>query len=493
MSDNHTTAAAEAFAHGLVVAALNRDLHPAGSRLVRESMQELADELAAAERAGADLPLEFEFVDDRIVHAGRTLLAPSLQAAALLRQCRARHVAALTFLPGFDADEAQRLFDLLLLPNNADCFRPGQTDRVLSACGIRHLRVRCTAAAPAAAPAAEPTDGVDDRALHGYQALADILQQNHVRAHRDQELQVDATSHLLERTLTELDEPSLLLSLATQDNVDRFTVGHSVRVALLALQVARAVGASRDQLVKVGTAALLHDIGKSKVPQEVLFKRGKLDADEWQQMQQHPRLGAQILLEQHSHVDSYMIGAAFCHHLGPDGRGYPGTTVPIRPSSISNLVRVCDVFEALTAVRPYKQALSPLEAYAVMFRSAGDFHPDWLRTFVRTLGFFPAGTRVQLDDGSLGHVLGQTDNPERPRVRLLTGPAGADLVDDQPRDLVIGEHHEGAVRRVSAIDMADRCVKVPEFDPEDPTATNAPTVATACLGGCGDPSHRHGR
>ncbi|MFM1874135.1 MAG: hypothetical protein RL398_3557 [Planctomycetota bacterium] len=485
MNPRRHLAAAEAFAHGLVVAAINRDLHPAGSRLVRESMQELVEALAAAERSGAPMPLELAFAADRIVYAGETLVAPSLQARSLLRSCRARGVATLSFSVGFDAAEADRLFDLLLLPNNADCFSPQHCDRVLTACGLRHVRIGHTAP-----NGTTTTEDADRRALRQYQDLAECLQQNHARALHDRELEVDATSHLLARTLSEFDEPSLLLSLATQDNVDRFTVGHSVRVALLALQVARAVGATREQLAKVGTAALLHDIGKSKVPQEVLFKRGKLNADEWREMQQHPRLGAQILLEQHTHVDSYTVGAAFCHHLGPDGRGYPGTTVPIRPSSISNLVRICDVFEALTAVRPYKQALSPIEAYAVMFRNESDFHPAWLRCFVRTLGLFPIGSRIELTDGALALVVGQTTHAERPRVRLLSGPAGDALAEAAPRDAIIGEAVEGRIARIGRVLMPSHTVEVPAYD-ADPAAATEPTVATACLGNCGDPTHRH--
>lgn len=469
-------AAATAFAHGLVAVSMNRQLHAADSSMVRESLQELVLALRAADKVRA-LPLTLGLGPDQITYEQQALLSPSLQAGSLLRHCQARHVATLTFHSGFDVHEANRLFDLLLLPNNVDCFDPVHRQRALSACGIRNVGVTC--GERTAAPHGD--DDAQRRALHHYQDLADCLQQSHVRAHRDEELPVETAHHMVERTISDLDEPSLLLSLATQDNVDRFTVGHSVRVALLALQVARSLGADRQRLVQIGTAALLHDIGKSKVPQEVLWKRGRLNADEWRAMQQHPRLGAQILLEQHTHVDPFTVGAAFCHHMGPGGDGYPLPSLPLAPSGISCLVRVCDVFEALTAVRPYKQALSPIEAYAVMYRNEQDFHPVWLRRFTRTLGLFPAGMRVHLDDGSLAVVTAQTAHVERPRVRLLTGAAGGDLHADQPRDLIIGELHEGAVRRVMGIDMPDRHVDIPTFDPADPAASADQTAAHACL------------
>lgn len=197
-------------------------------------------------------------------------------------------------------------------------------------------------------------------------------------------------------------------------------------------------------------------------------------------MAQHPRLGAQVLLEQHTEVDPRAIGAAFCHHMGPTGRGYPDPAIPIAPSGISRLVRVCDVFEALTSVRPYKRALTPVEAYAVMFRNATDFDPSWLRLFVKTLGLFPAGSRVHLEDGSEALVTVQTECPERPEVRVITGPGGADLPDGHPGTLRIGVPFEGRTPRIVGVGTHDRCIAVPEFDQNEPQVLTQ-TVHTGCL------------
>ena len=168
----------------------------------------------------------------------------------------------------------------------------------LAAFAVRHVRVTSrTPADPGNRSVSLPD--ADSQDLHHYQDLADALHDNAVLAAGDHSLGVANAQGIIERTLLRLDQaPSGLLSLAAQDNVDRFTVGHSVRVALLALQVARAAGAQKEQLVDVGIAALLHDIGKAKVPPEILWKRGKLDEQEWVWMSQHPRLGADILLEQ---------------------------------------------------------------------------------------------------------------------------------------------------------------------------------------------------
>ncbi len=452
------------FAHALVIAALNRRMHDRDNRHVHDALDDLVMALRRAQQLGVDLPLHLQCADDRLCHDGKPLDGPSLQARSLLRQCRERGIAILSFAPGLERDEANRLFDLLDLPPNQAAFARSQRDVALAAFGIRNVRVTLRSVGD---PADRRTciDGTQ-KALHHYQDLADSLQQNHARALHDQELAVDAAADALERTVADMDEPSLLLALAAQDDVDRFTVGHSVRVALLALQVARTLGASRDQLVQVGSAALLHDIGKSKVPQEVLFKQGRLSADEWHWMQQHPRLGAQILLEQHERVDPSAIGAAFCHHMRPDGKGYPESLVPVAPGGTSRLVRVCDVFEALTSIRPYKRALTPIEAYAVMFRNERDFDVQWLRAFARTIGLFPNGTRVRLRHGASAIVRNQSHCPDKPIVQLLTGPDDSALVPGQPDRFTVGDLHEGQRIAIHAVDTHDRCITVPDLDPD---------------------------
>ena len=454
------------FAGTLVIAALNRQLHDRDSRWVRDSLEDLVEALRHAAHLGVDMPLLLQCSDDRLHHDGRPLDGPSLQARSLRRRCAERQIAMLAFTPGLDVDEANRLFDLLLLRQNEEALRRENREAAMSAFGIRNVRISLRSPGNPGNRRAELDPG--QKAMHHYQDLADTLQQSHVRAHHDEELSVAAAADAVERTLADFDEPSHLLALATHDDVDRFTVGHSVRVALLALQVARCLGASREQLVHIGSAALLHDIGKSKVPQDVLFKQGRLTAEEWHWMAQHPRFGAQILLEQHERVDPRAIGAAFCHHMGPSGEGYPKSMLPVTPSGTSRLVRVCDVFEALTSIRPYKRALTPIEAYAVMFRNAKDFDIHWLRRFARTIGLFPDGTRVHLEDGSIALVREQTESPARPMVQLLTGPGGEALAPGQPDRFTIGDVVDGRRVRVHGVDTHDRCIAVPDLDPEAP-------------------------
>lgn len=466
-------------AQAFVDAARTRLLHGRDSAHVARALAAFVDALARCRDEGVESPFLLQFADDAIHHDGEPLVAPSLQAKALLRAAAAREVATIAFADGFDADEGNRLFDLLLEEQNRDALLRQHREAALAAFGVRHARVSSRTPADPGNRALSLPDA-DGQDLRHYQDLADALHDNAALAAGDRGLGVAGAQGLIEQTVLRLDQaPSGLLSLATQDNVDRFTVGHSVRVALLALQVARAAGADKQQLVDVGVAALLHDIGKSKVPPEILYKRGKLDEHEWVWMAQHPRLGADILLEQDEVMPS-AVGAAFCHHMDGHGGGYPSPLMPVQPSGTSRLIRVCDVFEALTSMRPYKRALTPMEAYAVMRRHACDFDPRWLSMFVRTLGVFPQGSRVRLDDGSMAVVLRQGATPSTPVVRPLTGAGGADLEADAPDEIAIGAKVRGQTRTVQSVYTRDRSVPVPE-EGYSPLDYLTQTVHGACL------------
>ena len=448
--------AIEAFAHELVASHLVVGMQPAGGRESEAALVSLVAALHTAVASGTAMPLRLDLSPECISHQGEAIASASLQARRLLQCAQIQGIEAICFGEGLTPVEAGRLMALLLDKDHDQRWQPDALANAMRHRGIRSVQFVLQTGAGAKKP--NLTTDVRE-AMRQYQDLADALHENNTLARRDLDLDMASASTVIERAIQQLEvEPSGLLAVATKDSVDRFTTGHSVRVALLALRVARAAGATRNQLLQVGTAALLHDIGKSKVPHEVLFKQGSLNNEEWAYLAEHPRLGAQILLEQPV-VDPTAVGAAFSHHVCGNGtRGYPRSPFPIPPGSTSRLVRVCDVFEALTSVRPYKRALTPCEAYTVMFRAEGDFDPRWLHFFVRTLGAFPQGSHVRLDDGSEALVMEQGTRADRPIVRLLSGAGGTALLPGQPDRVPIGELHEGQVRQVAAVLTPDRTI-----------------------------------
>jgi putative nucleotidyltransferase with HDIG domain len=205
---------------------------------------------------------------------------------------------------------------------------------------------------------------------------------------------------------------------------DSYTIGHSVRVAALSAMLGRRLGWSEDMLATLATAGLLHDLGKGRIPPEILFKPSRLDDEERLVIESHPALSAQILLD-NGETDPVVISAAWGHHLKHDGGGYP--VMPdhrYRPGIVSEVVHVCDVFEALTARRPYKPSLPPRRAYEIMLKDAGAYHPHVLSQFILVMGLYPPGSQVQLSDGSFGVVVAMGAALDRPQVRLTSDAHG---------------------------------------------------------------------
>jgi hypothetical protein len=178
-----------------------------------------------------------------------------------------------------------------------------------------------------------------------------------------------------------------ILPLAPLKSHDDYTFVHSVNVSLLTLAQARSVGIEGGRLHAVGLAAFLHDIGKLKIPLEVLNKPGKLDGDEWRMMMGHAQEGATHLCGvEGSHPLAVLV--AYEHHLRYDGRpNYPVPRVGRRPTLASQMTAIADVYDAICTTRPYARARSREFAVGVLTERMGTFHsPALVANFVRMVG-----------------------------------------------------------------------------------------------------------
>lgn len=212
---------------------------------------------------------------------------------------------------------------------------------------------------------------------------------------------------------------------------DSYTVGHSVRVASLAVYVGSRMGWDDKNLLALGAAGLLHDIGKSVIPDEVLLKKGKLTDEEFSIIKNHPRAGAEILIEQKG-ITQLDLAACWGHHIRYDGKGYPDAPSWAVRHPVTALLQVCDVFEALTAVRPYKPALEPQIAFTIMLNDKGAFHPGLFAAFMSMVTLYPPGTYVRLSDRRIGMVVEATEEIDRPNLLITSGEGGQSLdMEDQ--------------------------------------------------------------
>jgi HD-GYP domain-containing protein (c-di-GMP phosphodiesterase class II) len=225
-------------------------------------------------------------------------------------------------------------------------------------------------------------------------------------------------------------DPGEVQNMVRYERYDAYTFGHSVRVCALALSFASHLTDDVSLLIRIGSAGLLHDIGKMRIASEVLHHRGRLSPEQRAEMERHTDFGSAVLLAQKG-VDEIAVTVSHGHHRNLDGTGYPADPLDIPQSMVTRLIKICDVYEALTAVRPYKGAMSPTKAFRLMLDSPGAFDPALLRKFIRTMGCYPVGSAVELSDRSYARVLQSTDDLVRPVVQLERADSGEEL---DPRD-----------------------------------------------------------
>ena len=279
-----------------------------------------------------------------------------------------------------------------------------------------------------------------------YQELYDVVSSAYGDAALDRTIDIDKARSVSEFMLRYIQSSFAdVMQHVHYADYDSYTVGHSVRVASLAVYVGSKMQWSKKDLLAIGTAALLHDIGKSRIPDEILLKKGRLTDEEFVIIRDHPKAGAEILTEQ---KESTALDLAACwgHHIRHDGGGYPRQPSWAVRHPVTALLQICDVFEALTAVRPYKEALDPQGAYTIMLADKGGFHPGLMAAFISMVGLYPPGTYVRLSDRRVGMVTEVGEHINKPAVLITMSKIGEPL-DENDRYLVdLSENQHQALR-----------------------------------------------
>lgn len=165
-------------------------------------------------------------------------------------------------------------------------------------------------------------------------------------------------------------ERRLLLPLLTIKEFDQYTLTHSCNVAMLAMGLSEQLGLDAGAVRAFGVAGLLHDIGKVRIPPELLIKPGRLTDAEREVIRAHPVEGARIILSRPGGSDLAAV-VAYEHHIFLDGGGYPALVPPRACHYASRIIHVCDVYDALCTERPYRKPWVPEEALAYIEQQAG--------------------------------------------------------------------------------------------------------------------------
>lgn len=199
----------------------------------------------------------------------------------------------------------------------------------------------------------------------------------------------------------------LAVKLLDLDSFDRYTYRHSINVGLLFMMVARDWG-SEEELIELVFGAVLHDIGKARVGAAIINKEGPLDDSEWEIMRKHTLWSAEMLTE--AGATPQAISIARWHHEKVDGSGYPEHLSGGQIDEYARLAAVCDVYDALTTRRSYKQKMDFARAIDIIIRGCGKhFDPGIAHQFIRRIGRYPVGTFVKLSTGEAAIVLRVND------------------------------------------------------------------------------------
>ena len=240
-----------------------------------------------------------------------------------------------------------------------------------------------------------------------------------------------------------LNEETSLLGLTALRDYDEYTFTHSVNVCIFAVALGRRLGLTKLQLFDLGLSALMHDIGKSRVPVGLMQKSAQLTEEEWRSMAAHPWLGVLALFQlrgQHEEVSYRAMTVAYEHHMRCDLTGYPRTVRPRTMSMTSRIVAAVDGYDAATTRRVYQTTPYPPSAVLEEMRDNPRRGLDQVvvKAFINLLGIYPVGTVVVLDTFELAIVSAANPKPEalsRPIVKIVSDAHGNTLHPAREADL----------------------------------------------------------
>lgn len=255
---------------------------------------------------------------------------------------------------------------------------------------------------------------------------------------------VETVSHSLDRNR------SMLLSVMRLRSKDEYTYYHSVSVCALMIGLAREVGVSEEETRELGIAGLLHDLGKMAVPDEILNKPGRLTAEEFEEIRRHPAYGRDMLLAGKD-APERAIDVCLHHHEKMDGTGYPFGLAGPQISLAARMGAICDVYDALTSMRSYKDAVAPTAAITAMASWQGHFDPELLFAFMKSIRVFPPGMVVRLRTEQLAILRDNGRRASRGRMTVFYDLAEKRLIvpgdryfADMGNDLTIVEEVDPA-------------------------------------------------
>lgn len=226
-----------------------------------------------------------------------------------------------------------------------------------------------------------------------------------------------AVSECVDKVLADPDTMLLLTQLKDQD---QYTAQHSMNVCILSILLGRELNFSVEELNKLGFCGLMHDVGKMKVPLEILNKPGALEDYEMDIMRKHTLYGRNVLMSARN-VYPGAVDVAYDHHEHLSGTGYPRGVNKTSLSVFTKIVAVVDTYDAMTSDRVYQRGKPHLVALGILVKGMNShYEANYVTQFINCIGFYPQGNLVELSSGELGIVVEQNKADRlKPKVLII--------------------------------------------------------------------------
>lgn len=292
-----------------------------------------------------------------------------------------------------------------------------------------------------------------------------------------QALSTKETQNIVSECVTKvMQNPNAILWLTRLKSYDDYTAEHSINVSLLAIALGRHMGMDHWDLENLGICALLHDIGKMNVPDEILNKPSRLTTEEFSEMAKHTLYARKLLMER-SDIYPGAVDVAYNHHERLDGKGYPRGIDASRISLFTRIVTIVDAYDAMTSDRCYKKGMSSLDALRLINKNKGtQFDAEVAQKFIAMIGLYPPGYLMEMMNGEVGIILSHDKGFQlRPKVIMVLNankepqPESIINLSQYPEDLQGVKYQAKAVYRSGAFginvsDYINKGLKIKGFD-----------------------------
>ncbi len=408
--------AAEDAVGALARAMKNVSFYEVTHQVVAGALKEVSTALADTFESESEFVVKF--TNGYVVIQDAPLLGQSASIGNLVGACHRRGVDTIVLRPGITEEELSHLVEVLSMdPDELDA--TGGAVQALAAHGVRRVAIQKLVTRSECTEEEQPR-GVSEWSWV-YTTALDVLRGAAAEIRTGQAIDIGSVQTSIRDIVDDiLGERSIIYSLNWMKGLDEYTFVHALHICVLAIELGRDLGLSRVQLEELGTATLLHDIGKIFVPLEILRKPVKLDPEEFAIMSRHSIDGALVLAREPA-LPPVAAVVAFEHHIHMDHSGYPHMRHRRPLHMYSLMTSIVDVYDALTTMRPYRAPLPPRTAVRIMVEQLSTrLEPRLLARFLEMLGPYPWGTMLRVRDGRFVVVTRpNSTSPGNPMIRLV--------------------------------------------------------------------------